>query len=69
MTEWKNLPKWRVSFTDGTYTDVAREHLWTAWRSRMRLNTARKEFHGIQSAQVVETHTLKEWLETSKGNR
>ena len=44
------LPKWRVYFRDGTYTDVAEGHLWQAWKSD-------------KIKQVVETKVLKEWLD------
>jgi len=69
ITPWMKLPKWRVSFSDWTHTDVAEWHLWTSWRSRKSLNKWWKRFFWKESAQVVETKTLKEWLDKSEGNR
>ena len=69
MTWVQTLPLRRVEFTDWTHTDVAKGHLWTAWRSRMHITTARKCFHWVKSAQVVETQTLREWSLSAKNSR
>lgn len=56
------LPKWRVHFSDGTFTDVAEDHLWLAWRARKSIKIKNKRVNGKKSAKVIETRTLKEWL-------
>jgi len=69
MTPWMVLPKWRVSFSDWTHTDVAGGHLWTAWKSRESVRKWWKRFFGEESAEVVETKELKNWLKNSNWNR
>ncbi len=56
------LPKWRVYFSDGTFTDVAGDHLWQAWRGRKGIKKKNKRTFGYESREVIETQTLKKWL-------
>jgi len=58
-----HLPLWRVHFSDGTSTNVAEDHLWLSWRGRKSRKIGNERIGGYQSAEVVETKTLKEWLE------
>lgn len=51
LTEPRTLEVWTVKFSDGTETEVAKEHLWAAWTER-----------GVK--QVVSTETLKDWLDS-----
>lgn len=53
----------RVHFADKTYTEVAPGHLWTAWKSTKTRKINNVRTSGINSAEVVETNTIKEWLE------
>jgi len=69
MTEYMILPKWRVSFSDWTHTDVAGGHLWTARKSRESLRKWWKRLFWQDSAQVVETKTLKKRINNSDWNR
>ncbi len=57
------LPKVRVYFSDGTYTDVAWGHLWLAWRGRKGRKYKNKRIFGEASAEVIETRELKEWID------
>lgn len=56
---------WRVHFHDGTHTDVAKEHLWLAWRSGLGKGKANRVF-GESSSQVISTKQLKDWCEIAK---
>ena len=58
-----HLPKWVVSFSDGTKTEVAKEHLWNAWKGRKSRKINNIRTFGEASAEVVETQELKQWLE------
>lgn len=60
---WVELEKWTVFFSDGTKLEVASDHLWQAWRARKSIKKNRERISGINSAEVVETKTLKEWLD------
>ena len=56
------LDKWIVEFRDGTKTEVAKDHLWKAWKARGSRKIKGKRVLGEDSADIVETKTLKEWL-------
>jgi len=60
------LPTWRVHFHDKTYTDVAEEHLWLAWRSNKSRKYKNKLISGEKSAEVIETKTLKKWVDRAR---
>ena len=60
-----HLPLWRVTFDDGASTDVAEDHLWLAWKSNQTRKVGNSRTSGEDSAEIVETKTLKEWI--SKG--
>ena len=57
------LPLWRIHFSDGTFTEVAENHLWLSWKGRDSRKINNIETGGEGSAQVVETKKIKEWLE------
>ncbi len=57
------VDKWRVSFRDGTYTDVGKEHLWQAWKGGKGRKISNERVFGRASAEVIETSELKEWLD------
>lgn len=57
------LPLWRVFFSDNTFTDIAEDHLWLAWKGRDSRKIMNKEVSGELSSEVVETKTLKLWVE------
>lgn len=59
----ETLPRARVSFSDGTYTDVAPQHLWKAWKSKHTRKVRNKRTSGIDAVEVVETRELKKWVE------
>ena len=56
------LPLWRVYFSDGTFTDVAEDHLWLSWRGRKSRKIRNERKGGFCSAEIVETKTLMEWI-------
>jgi predicted phage terminase large subunit-like protein len=56
------LEKWKVIFSDGTSTDVAEDHLWLSWKGGKSRKIGNKRKFGIESAEVVETKELLEWL-------
>ena len=58
---WTRHKIWRVHFHDGTFTDVAKGHLWLSWRSGKRKKNQGVGTFGESAAEVVETATLKEW--------
>jgi hypothetical protein len=58
-----SLPLWRVHFSDGTHTDVAKSHLWQAWRGQRGRKIENVRTFGVQSREVVETQELQEWLQ------
>ncbi len=58
-----SLPLWRVHFSDRTYTDVAKDHLWLVWKSNHSRKIQNNRKSGVCSAEVVETKTLLDWLE------
>lgn len=60
---WVTLPRAVVSFSDNTQLTVTEDHLWQAWMGGNARKIHNKEIGGQASAQVVETRTLKEWLE------
>jgi len=66
---WRTCEKWTVKFHDGTETVTSPDHLWLAWRSGKIVKRAGKHLSGEESAQVVETRTLLEWLEAAKEQR
>lgn len=57
------LKRWTVKFSDGTSLPVAEDHLWTAWRSCKSRKIRNIRVSGERSAEVVETKTLKDWLD------
>lgn len=57
------LDKWVVHFSDGTKTEVAKDHLWLAWRARGSRKIKGGRVSGEDSAEVVETQMLQEWIE------
>lgn len=57
------LPLWRVYFSDNTFTDVAKDHLWLAWKTRKSRKIKNKRSFGEKSAEVVETREILEWLD------
>ena len=57
------IPKWIVEFSDNTRTEVAEEHLWEAWIGGVGVGSKKEKVFGRASARVVETRTLKEWLD------
>jgi hypothetical protein len=60
---WQTQERWRVHFHDGTFTDVAREHLWLAWRTgRAQKKPGKSHAWSNESAQVVTTEKLSCWL-------
>lgn len=54
---------WRVKFHDGSFTDVAREHLWQAWRSGKRKKRKNVGLFGYAAREVIETQELKRWCD------
>lgn len=58
----RSLDKWTVYFHDGTKTEVAKEHLWLAWKAQVRKKKNGKGCFGEKSAQIVETQELQRWL-------
>src|SRR3990167_7179544 len=58
-----DLPLWRVYFSDNTYTNVAEDHLWQAWKGRDSRKIGNKEVGGELSREVVETKTLQNWIQ------
>ena len=66
---WRTHQVWRVHFHDGSYTDVAKDHLWLAWRSGKSKKHVNSKSTGEESAQVVETQELAKWLEQAKKNK
>jgi hypothetical protein len=60
---WVKLPQWIVEFSDGTKLKVAKDHLWQAWKGRKGRKINNVRTFGEDSAEVIETHTLKEWLD------
>lgn len=65
LKAWEELPRWVVHFHDGTSTEVCEEHLWLAWRSGKRVKKNGKELFSQDSAEVVTTRQLDEWLESA----
>lgn len=63
---WETLPVYRVKFHDGSYLDVPKEHLWSAWRSGRSRKVNGQRLHGESSQQVVSTEKLLEWHKTAK---
>lgn len=57
------VDKWTVYFSDGTSTDVGKEHLWQAWKGRKGRKINNQRLFGEQTAEVIETSELKEWLD------
>jgi phage terminase large subunit len=57
------LEKWNVVFSDGTKLPVAKDHLWKAWKANKSRKIKNKRVSGEDSAEIIETQTLKEWLE------
>lgn len=57
------LDQWTVHFSDRTYTDVAADHLWLAWKARKSRKIKNKRTFGLESAEVVETRELQEWID------
>lgn len=55
------LEKYTVRFTDGTSLEVARDHLWLAWKNHSRKVKNQRMF-GEDAAEVVETQELINWL-------
>lgn len=62
----QKFEKWDVYFHDGTMTTVTGGHLWLAWRARKGKKRNGRRCFGVDSAQVVETATLKKWLESAR---
>ncbi|MDE2098466.1 MAG: terminase family protein [Patescibacteria group bacterium] len=60
------LNGWTVHFHDGTKTTVAAEHLWLAWRSGHSRKISNTRTNGENSAQVVETQDLLQWLKQAE---
>jgi phage terminase large subunit len=60
---WINYNPTRVTFSDGTYIDVHEDHLWQAWRANKMIKKNGKRIGSYESREVVETRTLRKWLE------
>lgn len=60
---WQKFEEWKVSFDDGTSLSVAKGHLWQAWRASKGIKLRGSRVFGEQSKQVVETQTLKDWMQ------
>lgn len=58
-----HLDRWTVFFKDGTKTDVAADHLWKAWRAGKGRKIKNKRVFGEDSAEIVETRELKDWID------
>lgn len=63
LKPWVRLPKWIVEFSDGTKLEVAKDHLWQAWKGGKGRKINNVRTFGQLSAEVVETQELKCWLE------
>lgn len=59
------LEKFKVLFHDGTSIEVNGEHLWVCWRARKGKKIKGKRVFGEESAQVIDTFTLKKWSDES----
>ncbi len=57
------VDQWTVFFRDGTSTDVGKEHLWNAWKGGKGRKISNVRTFGEDSAEVIETSELKEWLD------
>lgn len=57
------VDQWTVYFSDGTSTDVGKEHLWQAWRGSKGRKINNVRTFGEKSAEVIQTDELKEWLD------
>lgn len=60
---WQLYKPTRVCFSDGTHVDVHEEHLWQAWRAGKSVKHNGKRVFGRESAEVVETRTLRDWID------
>lgn len=63
----RTYPEWWVYFSDGTKTNVTKDHLWLAWKANKSRKIKNKKTGGSSSAEIVETKTLKEWIK--KGHK
>jgi hypothetical protein len=63
---WGDHQVWRVHFHDGTHADVAREHLWLAWRTGKGQKKKNVRTFGEDCARIMETEELKRLVDFSK---
>jgi predicted phage terminase large subunit-like protein len=62
----QNFKVWKVTFDDGTSTEVSKEHLWNAWAIGKSTKRCGKRLTGPNSAKVYETQELKKLIESGK---